>query len=113
MLRVWFPSVAQTCIVPACIQRSPGTSSLSANDIRALLRDINFTPQRRHRFIIDLSSCRLDGSRAGSFDGELHRVVIKVVDVDAGVDDAGNTVRLGPDTIAGKLPQHLIMGARV
>jgi hypothetical protein len=52
-----------------------------------------------------LSSCWLDGCRAGPFGGEFHRVTVKVVDVDAGVDDARNTVRLGADAVAGKLPQ--------
>ena len=49
-----------------------------------------------------LGSCRFDGSRAGPFGGELHR---KVIDVYAGVDDTRNTVRLGADAVAGKLPQ--------
>src|SRR5262249_28059841 len=52
-----------------------------------------------------LSSCRLDGGRAGPFGGEFHRVTVKVVDVDAGVDDARNTVWFGADAVAGKLPQ--------
>src|SRR6516165_1263867 len=33
------------------------------------------------------------------------RVAVKVVDVDAGIDDARNTVRLGADAVASKLPQ--------
>ena len=54
---------------------------------------------------VALSSCRLDGSRAGPFGGQLHRVAIKMIDVYAGVDDTRNTVRLGADAVTGKLPQ--------
>src|SRR5215469_16197288 len=52
-----------------------------------------------------LSSCRLDGSGAGPFGGELHGVAFITVDVDSRPDDAGDAVWFWPDAVAGKLPQ--------
>jgi hypothetical protein len=37
--------------------------------------------------------------------GELHGVPFITIDVDSGIDDAGDAVRLRPEPVAGELPQ--------
>jgi hypothetical protein len=61
------------------------------------VRDVCFTPESGHHLVIfALSSYRLDGSRTGPFGSELHRVAVKVVDVDAAIDDGSTSCVASP-----------------
>jgi hypothetical protein len=63
-------------------------------DIGPISYSITLGAANRRGFVWvgDIHCCRLDGSRAGPFGGELNRVAIKVIDVYIGVDDSRNTV---------------------
>ena len=84
-----------------------GTSLADARLLHSCNHICPLCPRKRTSFGNALSSYRLDGSRPRPFGGELHRVAVKVVDVDAGIDDARNNASRALASFLGRLPQPI------